>query len=86
VLASLAPERYLLDWGGGLIWAAYGTVDGGRVRRALREGHATLIKAPPDARAQTCTFHPLPASLAEVSARLKAAFDPENRLNPNRLD
>jgi FAD/FMN-containing dehydrogenase len=45
-----------------------------------------LIKAPPDARAQTCTFQPLPASLAEVSARLKAAFDPDNRLNPNRLD
>jgi glycolate oxidase FAD binding subunit len=86
VLASLAAERYLLDWGGGLIWAAYRTLDGSLVRRALREGHATLIKAPPDARAQTCTFQPLPASLAEVSARLKAAFDPDNRLNPNRLD
>jgi glycolate oxidase FAD binding subunit len=86
VLASLEPERYLLDWGGGLIWAAYRKLDAGRVRRALREGHATLIKAPAGARAQTCTFHPPPASLAAVTERIKAAFDPDHRLNPRRMD
>ena len=86
VLASLAPERYLLDWGGGLVWAAYASVDARRVRGALGEGHATLIKAPPAARAQTCTFHPPPASLAAALERIKRAFDPDDRLNPGRMD
>jgi glycolate oxidase FAD binding subunit len=86
VLASLAPERYLLDWGGGLIWAAYGRLDAAQVRGAVREGHATLIKAPATARRETCTFPPPPASLAAVHARIKLAFDPDNRLNPGKLE
>jgi glycolate oxidase FAD binding subunit len=86
VLASLAAERYLLDWGGGLIWAAYGPLDVAQVRGAVREGHATLIKAPASARRETCTFSPPPASLAAVYARIKLAFDPDNRLNPGKLD
>jgi glycolate oxidase FAD binding subunit len=76
----------LLDWGGGLIWAAYGRLDAARVRGAVREGHATLIKAPESARRGTCSFSPPPASLAAVQARIKLAFDPDNRLNPGRLD
>ena len=86
VLESLAAERYLLDWGGGLIWAAYARLEVARVRGAVREGHATLIKAPESARRETCTFAPPPASLAAVQARIKLAFDPDNRLNPGRLD
>ncbi|HEY7671927.1 MAG TPA: FAD-binding protein [Gammaproteobacteria bacterium] len=86
VLASLAAERYLLDWGGGLIWAAYGRLDVARVRGALRAGHATLVKAPASARRETCSFPPPPASLAAVHARIKLAFDPDNRLNPGKLD
>jgi glycolate oxidase FAD binding subunit len=86
VLASLAAERYLLDWGGGLIWAAYGRLNVAQVRGAVREGHATLIKAPATARRETCTFPPSPASLAAVQSRIKLAFDPENRLNPGKLD
>lgn len=86
VLGSLEPERYLLDWGGGLIWAAYGGMDADVVRRAIREGHATLIKAPPSARLQTCTFQPPSASVAAVRDRIKDAFDPQHRLNPRRMD
>ena len=86
VLASLAPQRYLLDWGGGLIWAAYSRVDAAQVRGAIREGHATLVKAPVTARRETCTFPPPPASLAAVHARIKLAFDPDNRLNPGKLE
>jgi glycolate oxidase FAD binding subunit len=86
VLASLEPERYLLDWGGGLIWAAYASVDSARVRGALREGHATLIKAPESARTRTCVLHPPRASLAAVHHRIKAAFDPDGKLNPGRMD
>jgi glycolate oxidase FAD binding subunit len=86
VLASLAAERYLLDWGGGLIWAAYSRLNATQVRGAVREGHATLLKAPATARRETCAFPPASASLAAVHARIKLAFDPENRLNPGKLD
>jgi glycolate oxidase FAD binding subunit len=84
VLEAIAPERYLLDWGGGLIWAGYDTVDAARVRGALRDGHAMLLKAPADARA--CRQHPPAAALAQVLERLRDAFDPDRRLNPGRLD
>lgn len=85
VLAAIEPERYLLDWAGGLIWAAYPRVDGAHVRGALRDGHATLVRAPPAARAVIATFQPQPAALAALGARVKAAFDPHNRLCPGRL-
>jgi len=84
VVEAIAPERYLLDWGGGLIWAAFGRVDASRVRGALREGHAMLVKAPPDSR--TCRQHPPSAATADVLDRVKAAFDPDGRLSPGRMD
>jgi glycolate oxidase FAD binding subunit len=84
LIAAMVPERYLLDWGGGLIWAAFDRVDVGRVRGALRGGHATLIKAPGETRA--CRLQPPSAALAQVSERVRAAFDPARRLNPGRMD
>jgi glycolate oxidase FAD binding subunit len=85
VLAALRAEEYLLDWGGGLIWAAYSSVDAAHVRGALREGHATLLKAPPVERAMTAVFQPQPPVLAAAAARLKHAFDPGHKLNPGRM-
>ncbi len=84
-LARLHPDRCLLDWGGGLIWAAYRELDAVRVRSALRGGHATLFKAPPEARAEIPVFHPLPAPLAAAAERVRIAFDPKRKLNPGRM-
>jgi glycolate oxidase FAD binding subunit len=84
VVEAIAPERYLLDWGGGLIWAAFDKVDSQRVRGSLRAGHAMLIKAPPDSR--TCRQQPPSAVLAQVLDRVRAAFDPDRRLNPGRME
>ncbi|HEY5665653.1 MAG TPA: FAD-binding protein [Gammaproteobacteria bacterium] len=84
VVEAIAPERYLLDWGGGLIWAAFKSVDSTRVRGALREGHAFLIKAPPDSR--TCRQQPPSAAMEQVLHKLRQAFDPAGRLNPGRMD
>ncbi len=85
VLAALAPDSYLLDWGGGLIWAAFSVVDAPHVRAAVHEGHATLFKAPLAARASTPVFHPQAPALAAAALRLKHAFDPHGRLNPGKL-
>ncbi len=85
VVAALAPERYLLDWAGGLIWAAFADTDAARVRGVLRQGHATLWKAPAPARLAAPAFPPPPAPVARALARLKTAFDPGGRLNPGRL-
>ena len=84
VVEAIVPERYLLDWGGGLIWAAFKKVDSPRVRGALRDGHAFLIKAPPDSR--LCRQQPPSAALAQVLEKLRQAFDPAGRLNPGRMD
>jgi glycolate oxidase FAD binding subunit len=86
VLARLRPDQYLLDWGGGLIFAAYSRVDAEHVRGALRSGHATLLKAPAADRATTPVFQPQPGVIAAAGARLRGAFDPRGILNPGRMD
>ena len=85
VLERLEPDRYLLDWGGGLILAAYETVDAARVRGAFTHGHALLLKAPPAARAGAAVFQPQPPAVAAVATRLRNAFDPRGILNPGRM-
>ena len=86
VLQRLEPDRYLLDWGGGLILAAYANVDAARVRGALTSGHATLLKAAAADRAATAVFQPQPPAVAAAALRLRAAFDPRGILNPGRMD
>jgi len=86
VVKAIEPDRYLLDWGGGLIWAGFdGDVDVERVRATIREGHATLWKAPLALRASAPVFPPLRGPVSELAARVKAAFDPAGRLNPGRM-
>jgi glycolate oxidase FAD binding subunit len=82
--------RVVYDWAGGLIWLDTDlTTDAGAVeiRRAVAEfgGHATLIRAEPATRAIVDVFQPLDPSLMALTARLKAAFDPEGILNPGRM-
>jgi glycolate oxidase FAD binding subunit len=85
VLERLEPDRYLLDWGGGLIVAGYETVDAARVRGAFTDGHALLLKAPRAARATAAVFQPQPPAVAAVAARLRSAFDPRGILSPGRM-
>ena len=81
--------RVLLDWGGGLVWAA---------APATAEAHAaimaaaaavggtfTLFRAPDPLRAAVAVLPPEPPALAALSARVKAALDPAGRLNPGRM-
>jgi glycolate oxidase FAD binding subunit len=71
----------LYDWAGGLVWIP--SDDAEAVRRAARGagGHATLYRGPPELAA----FAPLEGPLGALSARVKAAFDPDGVLNPGRM-
>ena len=74
-------EEVLYDWGGGLVWAL--SDDASAVRNAARlaGGHATLYRGD----APGLAFEPLEGSLADLTTRVKAAFDPRGILNPGRL-
>ncbi|WP_395824458.1 FAD-binding protein [Elstera sp.] len=80
-----------LDWGGGLIWLALpahpGEGDGGAafLRGLVKNGHATLIRAPERVRTAVPVFQPMPPALAALARRLKASFDPHAVFNPSRL-
>jgi glycolate oxidase FAD binding subunit len=67
----------LYDWGGGLVWLV-SEADPRAAVRALG-GHATLY------RGDGLAFEPLEGSLAALTSRVKAAFDPAGVLNPGRM-
>lgn len=78
------------DWAGGLVWLAVepsADASAATIRRAVDAigGHATLVRANAAVRAKVAPFHPQPAALAGLSARVKAAFDPDRLFNPGRM-
>ncbi len=85
--------RYFFDWGGALLWielAADSLAHQGIVREAcIRAGgpdaHATLIRADEHVRARTAPLPPLAGSLAALTERIKAQFDPQRLFNPGRM-
>jgi glycolate oxidase FAD binding subunit len=85
--------RAMLDWGGGLIWlqpTAAADISSTlaceeKIRGALKEGHAMLVRAPADVRRAVSVFHPQPPALAALSNRVDLQFDPKLVLNPGRM-
>jgi len=77
------PGDVLIEWGGAQRWLR-GDLDAILLRDAARRagGHATLFRGGNRAAG---VFTPLPAPLATVHRRLKAAFDPHGVFNPGRL-
>ncbi len=94
VSAALDARAYY-DWGGGLIWLAVASAEGGEaaqsMERAVRGavgragGHALLVRAPAAVRAAVPVFHPQPEALARLTTRIKEGFDPRRVLNPGRM-
>jgi glycolate oxidase FAD binding subunit len=89
-LLEAVPGEALFDWGGGLVWLALAPAADGHasvVRSALAAsgGHATLVRAPAEVRAQTPVFQPQPQALAALTERVKDGFDPHRILNPGRM-
>jgi glycolate oxidase FAD binding subunit len=85
VAASLPSAQVIYDWGGGLVWAL--VPPGSDVRSKLGgvSGHATLIRGSVDTRTAQPVFPPEPAALAQITAGIKAKFDPRNILNPGLM-
>lgn len=87
-IAAQTDCRHIFDWAGGLIWLDLPYADDAGaplVRGALTSGHATLVRAPAELRARVAVFQPQAPALATLSARVKAAFDPNRLLNPGRM-
>jgi glycolate oxidase FAD binding subunit len=90
-VARAHDAEVLFDWSGGLLWLALDPCPGaaaGLIRQAVTQhggGHATLIRAPGEMRAELPVFEPQPQGLAALSRRLKAAFDPYAILEPRRM-
>jgi glycolate oxidase FAD binding subunit len=88
--SGVDAKGWYYDWAGGLIWLATAHAPGGNavaIRAAVDAagGHATLMRAPDEIRLTTPVFHPQPAPLAALSARVKQSFDPDRILNRGRL-
>lgn len=80
--------RHYYDWAGGLIWLDIPSTNDGMedvIRGAITTGHATMFRAPADVRAHGHVFHPQAKDLAALTARVKASFDPQAKLNPGRM-
>jgi glycolate oxidase FAD binding subunit len=69
---ALTPSKYVMDWGGGLIWALL--PEGADVRTRLKDipGHATLLRGKGYA-----AFPPEAAGVAALSKGLRRQFDPK---------
>ncbi len=84
-VAERAGGDVLFDWGGGLIWALVPEGTDLRARLGEIRGHATLVRAGEETKAQFPTFHPEPAPVAALAAGLRAQFDPRGILNPGLM-
>jgi len=88
VAQNIAQDHYF-DWGGGLVWLTSG-LDGQKAAilqaaAAQAKGHAMLVRASVEARAQLHVFQPQPQAMMDLSGRVKASMDPDGILNPGRM-
>ena len=88
ILAAIEPlgAKWMMDWGGGLIWAA---VDGDpaiiRDAAARAGGHAMLVRGSTDLRDRTAAFHPAVPAVAALETRVRRAFDPNSVFETGRF-
>lgn len=76
----------LLDWAGGLVWAATDAdPDTIRTIAARNGGHAMLVRGSVSLRAAVPAFHPQPAALAALEERVRRAFDPAGVFETGRF-
>jgi glycolate oxidase FAD binding subunit len=69
------------DWAGGLIWFRMAEGDDLRGRLGNFDGHATIVRASAQTRAQLGVFQPEAPGVARLAAGLRARFDPKGLFN-----
>ena len=88
-LRAAGGSKFLLDWGGGLIWVAAvasAEAHAAVVAAALAaQGSYTLFRAPEDLRASVPVMPDEPRALTAIARRVKAVMDPCGLLNPGRM-
>ena len=86
IAARSGAQAWFYDWAGGLIWLL--AAPGHDLRQAVGvfDGHATLVRADAATKARLGMFHPEPAGLARLTARLRAQFDPKDIFNAGLME
>jgi glycolate oxidase FAD binding subunit len=82
-ISNQTDAQYYFDWGGGLLWVS--VPPEAPVRQHVTHGHATLYAAPQNFRRDTDVFQPQSPTVGALTARLKAALDPQAKFNPGRM-
>ena len=88
IAAGAGAEAWFYDWAGGLLWLLMDESGGETlIRRAVEigGGHATLIRGDETLRSQVPVFSPQEPALAELTRRVKDAFDPKHIFNPGLM-
>jgi glycolate oxidase FAD binding subunit len=90
IAASVGATAWFYDWAGGLVWLLMADEPHGGeplIRRAVAAagGHATLIRGDLSLRGEVSVFEPQPQALAQLTRRIKQAFDPAHILNPGLI-
>ncbi len=87
--AEARAELWYADWAGGLLWLQLpaSAEIAERLRSITGEfgGHATLFRAPPEARRALDVFEPEAAVRSNLTKAIKQAFDPERVFNRGRM-
>ena len=83
--AQSGALAHMYDWAGGLIWLR--TPAGHDLRKSLGsyDGHATLVRGGAETRAARGVFEPQAPSVAQLSAGLRAKFDPRGIFTPGLM-
>ncbi len=88
-VARAFAADWFFDWGGGLVWIAGPATQAAHraVAEAARAAAGTwlLLRGPESLRAAVDVLPPEPDALRAITARVKAAFDPDGILNPGRM-
>ncbi len=87
---ALAGALWYADWAGGLFWLGMSQTDKAAAARLRHiawraDGHATLLRASAQVRAQIDVFPPQSHEQLELSRAVKSAFDPDGLFNPGRM-
>jgi glycolate oxidase FAD binding subunit len=87
-VAPLAAQgaRWMMDWGGGLVWLGWnGPADTVRAAAEAAGGQAMLVRAPAAIWATTPAQHPRQPGVMAIEHRVRLAFDPAGLFETGRF-